>query len=183
MADVPVIPSPVEFEERQRFRQPALVVLVILLACLGVGTAVLVARDDDSSGAPWQALLVGVLVGLGVPAWVLSLEMATTVDADGLEVRFGLGFASKRFDVADMASARAVTYHPVKEFGGWGVRWGRGGSRAYNVSGNRGVEVVSTSGRRWIIGSQRCDELAAALVEIGVPSYRSDNSDDTDGNP
>ena len=164
-----------EFEEHQRFRQPALIVLVVLLACLGVGTAVLVARDEDSSALPWRALLVGLLAGLGVPAWVLSLEMATTVDADGMEVRFVLGFASMRFAVADMASVRAVTYHPMREFGGWGVRWGRGGSRAYNVSGNRGVEIIHASGRRWIIGSQRAEELAAALVAVGVPEAPGDS--------
>ena len=170
MADVPDVPPPVEFEEHQRFRQPALIVAVVMLACVGIGSAVMVAREDESAGAPWRATLVGVLVGLGVPAWILSLEMATTVDSSGLEVRFGLGFAAKRFDVSEMASVRAVTYRPVRDFGGWGVRWGRGGSRAYNVSGNRGVEFTHADGRRWVIGSQRADELAAALVAVGVPA-------------
>jgi hypothetical protein len=34
---------------------------------------------------------------------------------------------------------------------------------AYNVSGNRGVEVELTDGRTVMVGSQRADELAGAL--------------------
>jgi hypothetical protein len=34
---------------------------------------------------------------------------------------------------------------------------------AYNVSGNRGVEVELTDGRTVMVGSRRPDELAGAL--------------------
>ncbi|MBW8868301.1 MAG: hypothetical protein JF610_13410, partial [Acidobacteria bacterium] len=45
----------------------------------------------------------------------------------------------------------------------WGLRFGRRG-RAYSISGNRGVELTLADGRRVMIGSQRADELAAALA-------------------
>ena len=36
---------------------------------------------------------------------------------------------------------------------------------AYNVSGNRGVQPVFSNGKRLLIGSQRPDELAAAISQ------------------
>jgi hypothetical protein len=45
------------------------------------------------------------------------------------------------------------------------VRFGPRG-RAYNVSGNRGVEITLANGKRVLIGSQRSDELAAAIARI-----------------
>ena len=40
---------------------------------------------------------------------------------------------------------------------GWG--------KAYNVSGNRGLQLELSSGKKILIGSQRADELARILQE------------------
>jgi hypothetical protein len=39
------------------------------------------------------------------------------------------------------------------EYGGWGIKYGKMG-KAYNVSGNRGVQLEFTDGKRLLIGSQ-----------------------------
>ena len=48
------------------------------------------------------------------------------------------------------------------------MRFGRRG-RAYNVSGDRGVELTLANGKRVLIGSQRSEELAEAIRRI-VPA-------------
>ena len=48
------------------------------------------------------------------------------------------------------------------DYGGWGIRRGRRGW-AYNVSGNRGVLLQLENEKTLLIGSQRPDELAAAI--------------------
>lgn len=63
---------------------------------------------------------------------------------------------------AEIAGAEARTYAPIREYGGWGVRLGRRGW-AYNVSGNRGVELTLVSGKGVMIGSRRAEELEAAI--------------------
>ena len=45
----------------------------------------------------------------------------------------------------------------------WGIR-GLGRNRAYNVSGDRGVELLLADGRKVLIGSLRPDELEQAIV-------------------
>ena len=65
--------------------------------------------------------------------------------------------------IAEVTHFEARTYSPLREYGGWGIR-GMGSSRAYNVSGNRGVELTLMDGRKVMIGSQRADELARAIA-------------------
>jgi hypothetical protein len=62
-------------------------------------------------------------------------------------------------------SVRARSYNPVLEYGGWGIRgWWRGRT-IYSVRGTQCVEIELQSGRIVAIGSQRADELAAAVQQ------------------
>lgn len=65
--------------------------------------------------------------------------------------------------MSEIAHFEARTYSPLREYGGWGIR-GFGSNRAYNVSGNHGVELVLKDGRKVLIGSQRADDLALAIA-------------------
>lgn len=90
----------------------------------------------------------------------------TTVTETELTVTFGalLPLYRRRIALREIASAEAVTYSPLAEYGGWGIRgWGK--NTALNARGNCGVRLTLRDGRRVLIGSQRPDELAAALTE------------------
>jgi hypothetical protein len=76
-----------------------------------------------------------------------------------------LPFANRTIAPAQIARWEARTYRPIRDYGGWGVRFGPRG-RAYNVSGNRGVEITLANGKRVLVGSQRADDLAAAIARI-----------------
>ena len=118
----------------------------------------------------WALLPVVVICGILVPAgigfliWVARLE--TEVRQDGLYIRYvPFHRRFKRFKAEDLSEYHARTYRPVLEYGGWGIRCGWKG-RAYNVSGNRGVQLVFRDGRRVLIGSSQPPELEAAIRSI-----------------
>jgi hypothetical protein len=50
----------------------------------------------------------------------------------------------------------------MKEFGGWGIRYGFK-SKAYNVSGNKGLQIVLKNERQILFGSQRHKELEKVM--------------------
>ncbi|MBI3946454.1 MAG: hypothetical protein HY321_11085 [Armatimonadetes bacterium] len=143
----------------------------------------------------WFPRFVGILVGglsaaaaismLAArslqPAWVRSLlgsagallgatgavaPMRTEVNDEGLTVTFGLP-AWIRFHIpaGEIRHVEAVSYRPLAEFGGWGIRFGMDGTRAYNARGDRGVRIETTR-RRFLVGSQRPAELAEALRAV-----------------
>jgi len=80
---------------------------------------------------------------------------------DGLYIRF-YPLTHQKIPFEHIVHCEVRTYNPIREFGGWGIRYGKGG-KAYNVSGNRGVQLDLVNGKRLLIGSGRPEELARAI--------------------
>ena len=112
----------------------------------------------------WPAVGIVAFAGVVIVTMVLTATMTTVIDAAGVHVRY-FPYLRKTFALEDIVAWTARTYDPM-EYGGWGVRGfpGRYGW-AYNVSGNRGVEIEFKNGNRLMLGSQRAEDLAAAIAE------------------
>jgi hypothetical protein len=139
------------FREVQRFRQPWVWGLLggIALLMLVLGPVL------------WGGLLV---VG-AVAGFVYSLRLQTEVRADGIYLKlWPLHRSFRRISWSEVERYESIQYRPLRDFGGWGIRWAPG-KIAYNVSGNRGVWFERTEGRSVLVGSQRPEELVSAIDE------------------
>ncbi|ELY83187.1 hypothetical protein [Natrinema gari] len=137
----------VAFREVQRFRQWWLWVLLGLAGLVSV-----------VAGGPVGLLIIGAIAVL-----FRSLRLVTEVRTDGLYVRFApLHRSFRRVPWEAIDSVESVTYRPLREYGGWGIRW-RPATIAFNVSGSRGVYVTRSDDRDLLVGSLRPDELATAI--------------------
>jgi hypothetical protein len=120
--------------------------------------------EETQGFAPWAYVLISVV--FLVLLSVLTLRQTTTVADDAVTVRFG-PFYRMRIPFSEIAHAEAVSYRPVRDYGGWGIR-GLGRRRALNTRGNLGVLVTRADGSTVLIGSQEPRELLAALARGGV---------------
>ena len=155
------------FREVQRFGQAWIWVLVLLVtgvAWWGAVQQLILKHPFGDKPAPDSLMWVLLLVfGIGFPVFFYSLRLVTEVRAEGLYYRFvPLHRRVHRIAFSEMESAAAVSYRPVRDFGGWGIRYGPRG-KAFNVKGDRGVEIDLKDGNRILIGSQRAEELAMAI--------------------
>ena len=161
------------FEEEQRFRQPWLWAILLLslavpLAIFGYGLVQqLVLKkpfgDRPTSDASLIITAGSILVlAVGISVLFYKMKLVTKLDSGHLHILFS---PLKRRDIplSDIAHWAACTYNPIRDYGGWGIKVGRRGW-AYNVSGNRGVELQLANGKRLLIGSQRSEELAGAIT-------------------
>jgi len=155
------VSGPALFEETQRFLSNPWALLGAVAALAGVGSLLLTAGSPADPLQP--AGILGLVVGGGVAALLGVGRLRTEVHADGLYVRFVPFTRLHRYSWNAIVSAEARRYRPILEYGGWGVRWGRGG-KAYNVYGNRGVQLVLADGKKLLIGSQRAEALALAIA-------------------
>ncbi len=178
--DLRSLQQPVRFREEQRFRQLWIWLLLLPLAVgfigfFGWAMVEQLVRGRPVGNQPLPDLVLMIIgplfmflmAGLLWLMWVARL--VTEVRCDGIHIRF---YPFHRdfhgFLWEEIESAEARTYRPVLEFGGWGIRIGAD-KRAYNVSGNRGLQL-SLGGRRSgqvLIGSQHPEELAMAVVSAG----------------
>jgi len=145
-----------------------LVVFLLLAAAGGVFAAVMSTRQEPREvfGTVIVVSCCVVLpLGFAFLIWVNRLE--TEVRTDGLYVRyFPFHRRFKKFGAEDLSECFARKYRPILEYGGWGIRCGWKGGRAYNVSGNEGAQLVFKNGKRLLIGSKEANELEAAIRSV-----------------
>jgi len=164
----------VKFREVQRFRQKWLwiaiaVVLLGLVISFGYGMI-----KQLVFGHPWgnrpmsdtALAIVGplmILMGIGLSWFFYVIKLLVEVRKDGVHINF-VPLVRRTVLFGNIVDCKVRTYRPIREYGGWGVKYGRAG-KAYNVSGNRGVQLKLSTGNGLLIGSQRPEELAQAIQE------------------
>lgn len=154
------------FEEEQRFRQPwlwasMLGIALFEAAIFGIGA---VQRPDQTGAIAVGAAVAFSVVGL-VALLLYAARLSVRLDSQAIHVRF-VPFLTRRIPLERIDRWEARTYRPIREYGGWGVRVGLfGKGSAYNVRGNRGVQLTFSDGKRLLIGSQRAEEFAASIAE------------------
>ncbi len=151
------------FIEIQQFRQSWLLA-VVLVPCISalIYIGFRVFQKWPMSGT--NMLIYGaIILALAlVPIFMLAMKMVTEVKNDAIHIRF-FPLKKEAIPFSEIAKCDAIQYSPIKEYGGWGIRYGTKGM-AYNVSGDRGVQLELTNGKRLLIGSQRSEELAKIII-------------------
>jgi hypothetical protein len=140
---------------------------------VGAGIVICIVASTIQKSTDATALVIsalgGVVAFIAIVALFLSAKLETEVHADRLRVRlFPFHIRHREIPGEDLSECYARTYKPIREYGGWGIRcsFRKGIGRAYNMSGNKGVQLVFKNGKRLLIGSQKPDELAQAINSI-----------------
>jgi len=155
------------FREGQRFRQVWLWVVVLSAAAIfwvGFVYQVLLGGTYGSRPASnLQLIVVFVLVGLGLPYFFYMMRLQTEVVPGELRVHFyPFHLRPVRIPLHLLRDFEQTVYNPIRDYGGWGIRWGFAG-KAYNMSGNEGVKLYFYNHKPLLIGSQRARELYEAI--------------------
>jgi hypothetical protein len=164
--------QPASFREVQGFRQWWLWALMLLTAIGTIGVFGYGIYVQIIEGTPWgdnpmsdTGLIVAgaitTVLTVGIAGLILSARLITEVRSDGIYVRF-FPIRWKAIPYEEIASYQTKTYHPIRDYGGWGIRWGREG-KAYIAGGNEGVQLLLNDGKKVLLGSRRMEELEAAI--------------------
>lgn len=113
------------------------------------------------------------VIGWTVFLWLIYLRLITVrlvieVRKGELTVRMRGLWRLRRVPLDRIQSVRTITHDIALDYGGYGIRSTREG-KAYVAGGGRGVRVTLASGEKLVVGSQRPDELAAALSGSAIP--------------
>jgi hypothetical protein len=159
--------GPFIFTEEQRFGQ-----IWLWLVLIGMDVAYFTMFFVQFFGpvpprpsGPVDLFVMGLvaLMCLGITALFVSLKLITRVTNQEISVQFiPLHRKPVIFPFSDISEYSVRTYRPIIEFGGWGIKRGSGGL-AYNVSGNKGLQLVLKNGKRVLIGTQKPEQLGTIL--------------------
>ena len=153
----------VYFREVQRFRQLWIWIPLLFVAGLlwYLFIKQIIFRVPVGARPAPDAVLVlfWLLLGVGLPLLFHALKMVTEVHNDGVYVNI---YKPVKIPFDTILKYEIRSYKPIREYGGWGIRYGLSG-KAYNVSGNRGVQLELEKGKKLLIGSQKPEELLMAM--------------------
>lgn len=139
----------------------------------------------DVQNPPWMTALITMtavaLIAGGAISWatvpyvsivelvagcsflLLYSGLRVLVTRDRILVRLGVfGIRLLSLNLADITDVRLHSFSPLRDFGGYGIRFNRE-MRAYFFRGNAGVKVTVSGGKKFLIGSDHPSRLLAVI--------------------
>lgn len=151
------------FSEIQYFRSNKIIYfayLALLGAVLAVVLEIKKIKERGFMPYPLFIVLFFVLLILFI-MFLIKLKIEVNVFELNFSI-FPFMIRPKRYKLSEIEKAEEITYRPLKEFGGWGIRYGKG-MWAYTAYGNKGVLIWLKNGKRFLLGSQKPEELARSI--------------------
>lgn len=160
------------FVERQKFKQWWLWLILLgvnLLVLGGVYQQIIRGQPFGDKPASDSGLVLTAGLVLLFTLFFMNFRLDTQIRKDGIYVRFfPFHFSFRYYSWQRISKAFIRTYNPVTEYGGWGIRFGIfGKGKAFNVSGNQGLQLEFDNSKKLLIGTNKPIELAEALAKIG----------------
>ncbi|MBK8554996.1 MAG: hypothetical protein IPL65_04130 [Lewinellaceae bacterium] len=165
-----------DFKETQHFRQPWIYVLLLGINGLliyGVVQQTLIGQPFGDNPAPTPLLLLFCLIPIAISLLLWFAKLETRIDASGIHFRFWPMLRQERnIRWTDVQHITVRQYKPIREFGGWGVRYGFKGM-AYNTSGDMGIEIALKNGKKILLGTQNPEKARHFLKTEASTFFKS----------
>tara|TARA_B100000497_G_scaffold22514_1_gene26415 strand:- start:103 stop:594 length:492 start_codon:yes stop_codon:yes gene_type:complete len=156
-----------EFKEEQKFNQWWLWLILILMGVLPIiGIYKQLILEEKLGDNPMSdiSLLIFSIIMFSLVGLFLIMKLKTSIDKNGINMYF-FPFIKKSVDWQQIKNVKVINYGFV---GGWGIRlWTKYGT-VYNVKGDKGLEIVLKSGKKFLIGTQKETELSTIIEEMMV---------------
>jgi hypothetical protein len=155
------------FQETQRFRQTWLLALMfvpILIFMWGFIQQIILGQPFGTQPMSDKSLIGGLLCFIFFYYWfVFILRLEVGVDEFGIHYQFkGIHWKQYHLKWEEIESAQAITYKPLLDYGGWGIRYGFHG-KAYSVSGKQGIQIRIKGGAQILFGTLLSEDFFSTL--------------------
>ena len=141
----------VEFFESQKFTQWWLWMILFISLVLPIAA--------DAQNTPILFFVIAFLILL----FVYLMQLRVSVNRDGIYYQFSpFHLKVHHIKISEIENIQAVTYSPIKDYGGWGIKRVYKG-KVYNIKGNKGVRVELKNGSHILFGSQKHLSFAESL--------------------
>ena len=160
------------FSESQKFKQWWVWVIlgsINFLFIFGIYKQVMNGEQFGNKPMSDTGLVITAVTTMVLTIAIINFRLDTIIKQDGIYVRFfpiHLKFKHYKWDRLSKLFVRQ--YSPIKEYGGWGVRLSLfGHGTAYNITGDKGLQLIFLDKKKLLIGTDKPDELTETLNKIG----------------
>jgi hypothetical protein len=152
------------FYEEQKFTQKWILFIVYSIWVLFLIVSLLILLEKKAG------LFLAFLPFLIISAFVLffkSIKLQTSITGEGVYYRFfPIQRRFREIKKTDIQKLEVKSYNPLREYGGWGIRFGKNGM-AYTVKGDKGIDINLDLETHFLIGTSKPDEVEVFLRKRG----------------
>ncbi len=165
------------FSEEQRFTQKWIWLLIIGATLISVVPTIYGIFSQEITGNPWGnkptetsilvlILFIELVVMGGLILLFFKMRLIVEIKHDGIWFRYPpLLRKIQHIKKEDIERFEVRTYNPVPDYGGWGLK-GSIKNKAYNVSGNTGLQLYLKNGKRILFGTQQGHAIEYAMKKM-----------------
>ncbi len=115
------------------------------------------------SEVPWLSILIALI---GIALTLIYGGFRTLITRETITLRMGLlGIRLLRLKTSDITSADLHNFSPLKDFGGYGIRFNKE-MKAYFLKGDCGVKITTRAGKKYLVGSDHPERLATVISTV-----------------
>ena len=155
------------FYEKQKFTQTWVWIILLVSFTLPVIIPFLSSEDVKFFNDNSKSVLA---LGFFFLFFFYLLELRVSVNEEGIHYQFfPIHFKKYTIKFDEIEEFKAVSYSPLKDYRGWGIKHGFSGT-AYNVKGSKGVRIhLKNKSRHILFGSQENEAFEEALKKFIKP--------------
>lgn len=152
------------FSETQKFSQKWLL-LFMCITIVGIMALMIYLLIQHKIGV--LPVIIVTCIQLVIISLLLSFKLKTLYYADKIEYSFAPFLRTiQTIKKEDIESIALITYAPLNDFGGWGVRISKKYGSGYTTAGDKGVHIVLKNKRQILLGTQQPETVAGILAEL-----------------
>ncbi len=155
------------FKEEQKFTQTW---FILLMGVSLVVPLVLIINEyaKDNSNFTTNGFLITLGVLLLSIAPLFFFKLITRIDEKGIHYQFfPFHLKTRHITWKEISKAHVRIYDPIGDYGGWGLKggffWNKSKGIAINVSGDIGIQLELTNGKKILIGTKKEQEAKNVL--------------------
>lgn len=155
-----------QYTEVQSLKIPAVRIILGIATAVAVGSFAWVLYSEGWSQETIFSGLPMLLV-LSLVWWLIEKsKIYTRITPQGIAYRFSpLQFKERFARWEDLAEIHLREYSALREYGGWGLRYGFGLGWGYIAGGEWGLQLVYKRGKKRFISTQNMPELKHFLEQ------------------
>ena len=137
--------------------------LYVSLLTIGLPIIMIIAGAISGFSQRWVSVL---LVVIGILLIIPHGGQRTLSTPQEISVRWGIfGLRILRLKIPEIVEAAMHEFSPLKDFGGYGIRFNRE-MKAYYLRGTRGVKITMKNKKKYLIGSDYPEQIQAVLAAL-----------------
>jgi hypothetical protein len=163
------------FTETQKFRQWWFIIMLVafnLFFVYGFIAQFFFGIPFGDRPLSTLGLCIVLLLPLFISLLLLRASLTTAITDEGVEYQFSPFHFKKRIVRWNTISECYVRQcQPLLEYGGWGIRYTFKNGKAYNIRGNKGLQLLVNQRNKILIGTQKEEELKEALEKVKIKQF------------